>query len=120
MSSSRERHQLLERLLDWLKRAPGCDGAIDQAIARDLAALLPGTPAPAYTASVDRCLELLHQVLPGWHWHLGYGASGVLPYAFVAGCGRRFEAAAPTVPLALLIVLTEARIALEAVPSESP
>ena len=109
MSPSPELHLLLERL----RQAEGHDVLLDRAIAQDLDVLAPTAQAPEYTASVDRCLELLHRLLPAWHWHLGYGATGVMPYAFVSDASRRFEATAPTVPLALLIVITEARLALE-------
>jgi hypothetical protein len=108
--SSHALHVLLHRL----RQAQGCDGALDQKIAQDLDVGAPTTEVPAYTASVDCCLDLLHRLLPGWHWHVGYGASGILPYAFVADGERRFEATAPTVPLALLIVITQALLTLKA------
>src|SRR5512134_1147056 len=109
MSRSQELHLLLQRL----RQAEGRDGALDRKIAQDLDVGAPTTEVPAYTASVDCCLDLLHRLLPGWRWHVGYSASGILPYAFVADGGCRFEATAPTVPLALLIVITQAHLALK-------
>jgi len=62
--------------------------------------------APPYTASVDACLALVHERLPEWHWHIGYGARGFFPYAVLThnpeDADSRSEMAAPTVPLALL------------------
>lgn len=98
----------LDVLLDRLGQAQGHDVGLDQAIAQDLDSLAPTEQTPEYTASVDRCLELLHRLLPAWHWHVGYGASGVMPYACVSKEGHRFEATAPTVPLALLMAITQA------------
>ena len=103
----------LARLLKRLRAATGRDKALDRAIARGLEAGGHRTPAPDYTASVDACLALLHRVLPGWHWHVGYGPRGILPYAVVDKGERRHEATAPTVPLALLTALVEARAALD-------
>jgi hypothetical protein len=104
---------VLEHLLRRINGAEGHDQDLDRAIARDLEGLPDVDDAAAYTASVDRCLDLLHRLLPGWHWHLGYGATGVMPYAFVSRGGYRFEATAPTVPLALLRAVTQAALALE-------
>lgn len=67
---------------------------------------------PAYTSSVDACLALVHERLPEWHWHLGYGATGVFPYAVLThgpeDADSRSEATAPTVPLALLRAFVKA------------
>lgn len=101
----------LKSLLTRLAAANGRDHELDSAIAEHLDNLSGGASVPAYTASVDRCLELLRHCLPDWHWHLGYGASGVLPYAVVARDDERFEAAAATVPLALLLAIAQARLA---------
>jgi hypothetical protein len=65
---------------------------------------------------VDSCIALFRRVLPGWHWHIGHGPRGILPYAAVSKAadepgGIRLEAIAPTVPLALLRALLKAKIA---------
>ena len=67
---------------------------------------------PPYTSSVDACLDLIGSTLPKWHWHVGHGPRGILPYASLtcdeAGPAIRVEATAPTVPLALLGALVKA------------
>ena len=67
--------------------------------------------APDYTASVDRCIELVHAALPGWAWHVGWNVSGVVPYATLHGPQGLVAASAPTVPLALLTALLRAQTA---------
>lgn len=90
-------------MADWtelasgLEAATGADGALDGAIAETFRV------APAdYTASVDGCRALIASALPGWSLHLGYGVSGVFPYAALSSGDRRHMAEAPTVPLAML------------------
>jgi hypothetical protein len=90
--------------------ATGSDREIDVGIARLFGG---GEPAPDYTASVDRCTDLVRAVLPGWAWHVGWNATGILPYASLHQGDRVAEAAAPTVPLALLKALLKARLAAE-------
>ena len=85
-----------------VEAATGADRELDQALAH---ALGGPKPAPDYSASVDRCLDLVHACLPGWAWHVGWNASGVLPYATLHGGPHLVAAAAPTVPLALLRAL---------------
>lgn len=94
----------LERRLD---QATGSDRALDQALAR-LADPAATGAAPDYTASVDRTVDLVHALLPGWSWHVGWNATGVLPYATLHQGERLVEASAPTVPLALLRALVRA------------
>ena len=86
-----------------LAAATGSDRALDAAIAETLDA-----PEATYSSSVDACLDLLHRVLPGWGWHVGYGPLGILPYATVQRGEARFEASAATVPLALLDAIVAA------------
>lgn len=100
----------LTSLLDRLRSATGSDRTLDAQIAELVPGIAPGDDVPDYTASVDRCLELIHEVLPGWGWHVGYGPSGVIPYATVKHSANRHEASAPTVPLALLSALLKAKI----------
>lgn len=92
-------------------RATGRDTKLDAAIADVLDPDNAAGEAPAYTSSVDACIALIHRALPGWGWHVGYGPKGVLPYATVAHENARFEATAPTVPLALLNALLAAKAA---------
>ena len=66
----------LDELLAQLEAATGRDRQLDAALALAFAG---GEPPPDYTASIDRCLELVHAVLPGWAWHVGWNATGVLP-----------------------------------------
>jgi hypothetical protein len=91
-----------------LKTATGSDRALDRELALLLDPERAATP-PDYTASVDRCIELVHLALPGWSWHVGWDAAGILPYATLHRGERLVEAAAPTVPLALLRALLKAR-----------
>ena len=73
-----------------------------------------------YTSSVDACLQLIEAVLPDWHWHVGHGPTGILPYASLSTTALggeedeyRVEADAATVPLALLHVAAKALLLLE-------
>ncbi|GAB6052251.1 hypothetical protein JCM17960_10710 [Magnetospira thiophila] len=91
-------------LADQLERATGADRALDRALRDHFLGPQEGDPPPL-TGSVDRCLELVHQVLPGWHWHVGWGASGFLPYALLSHQGHEYHSDGPTVPLALLRAL---------------
>jgi len=101
-------------LLDRLSAASGRDRRLDCEIARYLDdATSEQDDPPCYTASVDLCIELVARVLPDWHWHIGYGPKGVIPYAYLSNGNNRQEATAGTVPLALLIALFRA-LAVEA------
>lgn len=102
----------LTDLLARLRTATGPDAALDREIAEAMGGpITGGEEAPAYTASLDRCFDLLHRIAPGWHWHVGFGVTGVLPYAALALGPQRFEASAPTVPVALLSVILQAACA---------
>ena len=68
---------------------------------------------PPYTGSVDECIALVNRILPNWHWHLGHGPLGIVPYASMTqndgeDGSIHVEATAPTVPLALLGALMKA------------
>ncbi len=99
----------LENLLERIGTATGSDPALDREVAALLAA--SGENLPAYTASVDACLDLLRRVLPAWHWHLGHDASGIFPYASLSKGRRRVSAKGTTVPLVLLSVIVRALLA---------
>lgn len=103
-------HSELTNLLERVLAATGSDAQLDARIAALVAGLGSDQEIPAYTGSVDRCLELIHQALPGWGWHVGYGPRGVIPYATVTHSTSRHEASAPTVPLALLTALLRAKV----------
>lgn len=96
------------QLSERVRAATGSDRQLDSEIARCLEnpSRNRGDP-PRYTASVDLCIELIERVRPGWHWHVGYGPKGVMPYAFLSNGKVRHEATASTVPLALLTALLE-------------
>jgi hypothetical protein len=89
--------------VDWgglrmrLAQATGADADLDKAIAAAFQ-----QPPGDYTASVEKCRTLVAAALPGWTLHLGFGASGVFPYASLAGNGTRVVVDAGTVPLAVL------------------
>ena len=95
----------LAALRTRVEAATGADHALDASLADHFG---EAGPPPDYTASVDRCLELIHAHLPGWAWHVGWNASGVLPYATLHRSQHLVAAAAPTVPLALLRALLSA------------
>jgi|GEM_PF-750890 signal transduction histidine kinase len=102
----------IAELLTQIKKATGRDPAIDRRIADALDGGDLGQTVPDYTASVERCVELIRRTLPGWHWHVGYGATGIMPYAMVSEGTRRYEATAATVPVALLDVMLQALVAV--------
>jgi len=107
-----ETKKALDRLLAQVQAATGREPALDRAVAEAFAGAEPAGEAPAYSASVDACLSLVAQRLPDWHWHIGHGPRGIMPYAVLSPTSGaeqpRFEALAPTVPLALLSVLLQA------------
>jgi hypothetical protein len=100
----------LEKLMNHMRSASGSDSHLDAEIARSLDGSYgnPVSPLP-YTSSVDTCINLVERVMPGWHWHVGYGPKGVMPYAALKHGKARYEATAATVPLALLTALLVAR-----------
>jgi hypothetical protein len=98
----------LQALAHRLDVATGSDRELDGELARVLGGAAPGTVPADYTSSVDRCVELVRAAAPGWAWHVGWDASGLLPYATLHRGERCVEAAAPTVPLALLRALARA------------
>ena len=97
-----------EDLLKRIAAATGADAELDRLIAERLEGPDPPDPVPDYTASVDSCLGLIGRVLPGWHWHVGFGPRGIFPYATLQDGEDLFEALAPTVPLALLQAVVQA------------
>ena len=93
--------------------ASGPNNGIDQAIAAALDGDTNIDATPLYTASVDECIALVKRTLPDWHWHLGHGPLGIVPYASMTqndgvDGSVHVEATAPTVPLALLGALMKA------------
>jgi len=92
----------LQTLKRRLADATGQDRNLDRVIAEIVDRGAPVTGAHGYTSSVDACLALIHRVLPGWGWHVGFGPRGIVPYASLHKDEERCEASAPTVPLALL------------------
>lgn len=98
----------LDAIARRLDAATGADRELDRALAEQLGEEIG---AADYTASVDRCIELVHARLPGWAWHVGWNASGVLPYATLHRQEHLVAAAGPTVPLALLKALLRALLA---------
>ncbi|MDJ0941847.1 MAG: hypothetical protein QNJ30_00155 [Kiloniellales bacterium] len=102
----------LDDLLQRIAGATGADSELDREIADRLERADRPNPVPDYTASVDSCLGLIGRILPGWHWHIGFGPRGIFPYATLQDGEDLFEAMAPTVPLALLHAVGQARRAI--------
>jgi hypothetical protein len=96
----------LRHLQKRIASATGADRDLDAEIARAL--VETDGDALDYTASVDRCLDLLQTRLPAWHWHLGRGPSGVMPYASLTKGEATVSADGTTVPLVLLAVIFKA------------
>ncbi len=107
-------------LLRQVEMATGADKQSDRAIAMEFRRSTTNGEAPDYTASVDRCVDLIKEVMPGWSWHVGFGASGIFPYALVRDATRRFEAQALTVPLALLCALLKPKVASDSETGSEP
>lgn len=84
-------------LAELLARATGADAVLDAEVARFFK-----VEDDAYTASALSCRDLARQRLAGWRLHVGYGASGMFPYAAFSRQDERIEAEAPTLPLAIL------------------
>ena len=99
--------------MDWLElgrrleRAAGSDAALDALVAEAF-----GQPVAACSSSVEAARALVAAALPGWTMHLGFGATGLFPYASLAADGTRIVCDAPTVPLAIL----RAAVAVKALP----
>ncbi|CAA7625935.1 hypothetical protein [Magnetospirillum sp. UT-4] len=97
-------------MVDWnglearLAAASGGDHGLDA----ELAEAFARPPAP-YTEAVEPCRDLVAAALPGWKLHVGFGVSGLFPYAALTRDGVHLDAEAPTLPLAIL------RAALQAI-----
>ncbi len=90
----------LAKLKKLIDAANGPSGQLDRAVSDAL-----GVPLRDYSSSVDACLGLIHDLLPGAHWHVGRADDGVSLYASLSRGRRRAENTNTTVPLALLTVI---------------
>jgi len=99
--------QNLSTLLKRIESSKGADPVLDREIEKTLCA--PSDEVRDYTASIDRCLDLMHEILPAWHWHVGRGANGVMPYASMTKGTQTLVADGTTVPLVLLAVMIKAK-----------
>ncbi|MCP5080658.1 MAG: hypothetical protein GY948_03065 [Alphaproteobacteria bacterium] len=110
-------HANLKTLNKQIAETTGPCRALDALISTSLPTAQAGEPKENYTSSVDACLRLIGAVLPNWHWHVGHGPTGILPYVTLSSTAMeadyRVEATAPTVPLALLHATTKAMILME-------
>lgn len=89
--------------VNWTQLARRLEGATgsDARLEAELAEAF-GPAAALSTGSVDKARALVAAALPGWILHLGYGVTGVFPYAALSKDGTRIVCDAPTVPLAIL------------------
>lgn len=101
----------MDELNTALDRATGADPELDGKVAAAF-----GVPAARFSGSVDDCRALVAAVLPDWRLHLGYGVSGVFPYAVLSAHGHRCQGDAPTVPLAILRAAVLAKGKVKAAP----
>jgi hypothetical protein len=90
----------LRGLQSRLKSATGASDDLDKLIAKAL-----NVGERHYSSSVDDCIELIHELFPNAHWHLGRAADGVSMYATIEGNGHREESSGVTIPLVLLSVI---------------
>ena len=90
-------------LADRLERATGSDPQLDSLVAEAFA-----VPQSDYTGSLDAVRGLVTAALPGWKLHIGFDATGVLPYAALTGGDVHVEARSATLPLAVLRVAVAA------------
>ena len=98
----------LQSLQVRIESAKGADRDLDAEI--EIILNGPSDDPPDYTASVDRCLDLLHAKLPNWHWHLGRDVVGMMPYANLSNGKKTVSAEGTTVPLVLLTTIVKALI----------
>ena len=98
----------LQSLQVRIESAKGADRDLDAEI--EIILNGPSDDPPDYTASVDRCLDLLHAKLPNWHWHLGRDATGLMPYASISHDKLIASADGTTVPLVVLTAIIKALI----------
>lgn len=96
----------------------GEDRSLDLLISKTLGMHDKAHAVPDYTSSVDTCLALIGEILPGWHWHIGRGANGIFPYASLRRENGPDDEGdlcivgdAPTVSLALLHAVVRAMMA---------
>ena len=85
-----------------MAKATGPPSELDRAVAEALA-----VPVREYSASVDACLWLIHDLLPNTRWHVGRADDGVSIYATLTKGQHHAECTNVTVPLALLTVIVK-------------
>ncbi len=90
----------LKTLKSALETASGASPDLDSLVAETL-----HVRARDYSSSVDDCIELIHELFPDSHWHLGRAANGVSMYATLEEGGHREERDGGTIPLVLLSVI---------------
>jgi len=102
----------LAELVQMITSATGPDDKLDASINAAIGPMPTGESIePAFTRSVDACIELIEYHFPHGHWHVGFDPRGIEPYAGLSYGNKRLESQAPTVPLALLSALIKALIA---------
>ncbi len=99
---------ILSSLSERLTSLTGGDPTIDQALAEAF-----DVPVADFSESAEKSRNLVLTVLPDWHLHVGFGASGLFPYASLTRGELHVEAEAPSLPLALLRVLVRAKSEVE-------
>ena len=90
----------LASLKSRLNKATGASSELDRLVANTL-----GVPERDYSYSIDACIDLIHELFPKAHWHLGRAADGVSMYATLEEGDVREEHSGPTIPLTLLNVI---------------
>lgn len=98
----------LQLLLRSIEAATGADRELDKALCEGLGLAYAGLTGDAVASR-----EAVDQLLPGGQLRVGYDVRGILPCATLEHEGARFDAVAPTVPLAIWRVAVAALIDLQ-------
>ncbi|MFC3096224.1 hypothetical protein [Alteraurantiacibacter palmitatis] len=97
--------QELRLLLSSIEAATGADRELDKAICEGL-----GLKDADLTGDAVASHEAVGQLLPRSQLRVGYDVRGILPRATLEQEGARYDAVAPTVPLAIWRVAVAALI----------
>lgn len=75
---------------------------------------------PEYSSSIDACLSLLGEVLPGWWWLVGNEVGATIGASDWSRAEKSIDASAKTPPLALLDCILQALLSQQDVKETTP